>query len=296
MTDLKRFEYVLALGEYMNFSQAARHLKISQSTLSQYIQKLEKEIGVSLFDRSVTPLQLTQYGEIYIAGARKIMDAYTEILDSICDADAGVGGSVRIGLSPSRAGFMLPGVIDGFRRLYPDATLKFIESKSEEIMKNLDEGNIDFAYTVVPEKFESEDYVVCDAGTERIMLAAVKSSDAPEGSTIDFSRAENFTFILLEENQLLTEIFYSLCKKSGVSPEKHISVSELSTAISLVKNGMGVMLLPSSYRDYGTLSEELDFFDIRQADFERKLAVIYKKDKYVNKPMRALVKIMCNNK
>ena len=65
MTDLKRFEYVLALSEYMNFSQAAARLNISQSTLSQYIQKLEKEIGVSLFDRAVTPLRLTQYGEIH---------------------------------------------------------------------------------------------------------------------------------------------------------------------------------------------------------------------------------------
>lgn len=296
MTDLKRFEYVLALRECKNFSQAARQLNISQSTLSQYIQKLEKEIGVSLFDRSVTPLKLTQYGEIYASGARKIMEAYAETLDGICDADAGAFGSVRIGLSPSRAGFMLPRVIGEFRELYPDVTLKFIESKSKDIMKNLDEGNIDFAYTVVPEGFRREDYVVSGVDTERIMLAAGKNNRSIKGSAIDFSQAENFTFVLLEENQLLTEVFYSLCKKCGISPARHISVSELSTAISLVKNGMGVMLLPSSYRDYGNLSEELNFYDIEQADFERELAVIYKKDKYVNKPMGALVNIMCNKK
>ncbi len=293
MTDLKRFEYVLALSEYKNFSQAARQLNISQSTLSQYIQKLEKEIGVSLFDRSVTPLKLTQYGEIYTGGARKIMDFYAETLDGICDADAGAFGSVRIGLSPSRAGFMLPKVIGEFRELYPDVTLKFIESKSKDIMKNLYEGNIDFAYTVVPDGFDREEYVVSGVDTERIMLATGKDYDSVKGNAIDFCRTEDFTFVLLEENQLLTEVFYSLCKKSGISPERYISVSELSTAISLVKNGMGVMLLPSSYRSYGNLSDELDFYDIQQADFERQLAVIYKKDKYINKPMKALVDIMC---
>lgn len=293
MTDLKRFEYVLALKECKNFSQAASQLNISQSTLSQYIQKLEKEIGVSLFDRSVTPLKLTQYGEIYASGARKIMDAYAETLDGICDADAGAFGSVRIGLSPSRAGFMLPKVIGEFKELYPDVTLKFIESKSKDIMKNLDEGNIDFAYTVVPDGLEHRDYTVSVVGTERIMLACVKNGLSVSDSAVDFSQTEKFTFILLEENQLLTEIFYSLCKKCGIAPAKFISVSELSTAISLVKSGMGVMLLPSTYRSYGRLRQELDFFDIQQADFERQLAVIYKKDKYVNKPMRALVDIMC---
>lgn len=296
MTDLKRFEYVLALSEYKNFSRAARELKISQSTLSQYIQKLEKEIGVSLFDRSVTPLQLTQYGEIYAAGARKIMDSYAETLDSICDADAGAFGSVRIGLSPSRAGFMLPEVIGEFRQIYPHVTLKFIESKSKDIMKNLDEGNIDFAYTVVPEDFSREDYIVWPVVAERIMLASGKNTLETNSSAIDFAKTGKFTFILLEENQLLTEVFNSLCRKSGITPEKYISVSELSTAISLVKSGMGVMLLPSSYRDYGNLSEELDFCAIKQSTSERELAVIYKKDKYINKPMKALVKIMCNKK
>ncbi len=297
MADLKRFEYVLALSEYKNFSQAALQLNISQSTLSQYIQKIEKEIGVSLFDRSVTPLKLTQYGEIYVTGARKIVDAYAETLDSICDADSGSFGSVRIGLSPSRASFMLPEVVSAFTKLYPGVTLKFIESKSKEIMKNLSEGNIDFAYTVTSQEDSYEDYTVISVDKERVMLVTshdVKLNHEGKDVYVDFKLAENLTFILLEENQLLTQIFHSLCKKSGISPSRNISVSELSTAISLVKSGMGVMLLPSSYRNYGKLKNELSFYDIKQADFERELAVIYKKDKYINKPMKDLVKIMCN--
>ncbi|MBQ7296277.1 MAG: LysR family transcriptional regulator [Clostridia bacterium] len=294
MADLKRFEYVLALSEYKNFSQAAAQLNISQSTLSQYIQKIEKEIGVSLFDRSVSPLKLTQYGEIYVKGARKIIDAYCETLDSIGDADSGAFGSVRVGLSPSRAGFMLPEVISKFSEIYPDVTLKFIESKSKDIMKNLAEGNIDFAYTVTSQGDSYEDYTVIGVDKERIML--VTSPDVNLGEVeVDFRCAEALRFILLEENQLLTQIFYHLCKKSGVSPERYICVSELSTAIALVKSGMGVMLLPSSYRNYGKLKSELNFYGIKQSDSVRELAVIYKKDKYINKPMKALVKIMCNN-
>lgn len=295
MADLKRFEYVLALSECKNFSQAAQQLDISQSTLSQYIQKIEKEIGVSLFDRSVSPLKLTQYGEIYVKGARKIVDAYSETLDSIGDADAGTIGSVRVGLSPSRASFMLPQVVSEFTQLYPHVTLKFIESKSKDIMKNLSEGNIDFAYTVTSGEDSYDDCRVISVDKERIMLvtsADVKLSDE-EDKAVDFKLAEKHRFILLEENQLLTKIFHDLCKKSSASIENYICVSELSTALSLVKSGLGIMLLPSSYRNYGRLKSELSFYDIKQSDSERELAVIYKKDKYINKPTRALLEIMC---
>ncbi len=295
MADLKRFEYVLALSECKNFSQAAQQLDISQSTLSQYIQKIEKEIGVSLFDRSVSPLKLTQYGEIYVKGARKIVDAYSETLDSIGDADSGTIGSVRVGLSPSRASFMLPQVVYEFTQLYPHVTLKFIESKSKDIMKNLSEGNIDFAYTVTSGEDSYDDCRVISVDKERIMLvtsADVKLSDE-EDKAVDFKLAEKHRFILLEENQLLTKIFHDLCKKSSASIENYICVSELSTALSLVKSGLGIMLLPSSYRNYGRLKSELSFYDIKQSDSERELAVIYKKDKYINKPTRALLEIMC---
>ncbi|MBQ4349526.1 MAG: LysR family transcriptional regulator [Clostridia bacterium] len=295
MADLKRFEYVLALSECKNFSQAAQQLDISQSTLSQYIQKIEKEIGVSLFDRSVSPLKLTQYGEIYVKGARKIVDAYSETLDSIGDADAGTIGSVRVGLSPSRASFMLPQVVSEFTQLYPHVTLKFIESKSKDIMKNLSEGNIDFAYTVTSGEDSYDDCRVISVDKERIMLvtsADVKLSDE-EDKAVDFKLAEKHRFILLEENQLLTKIFHDLCKKSSASIENYICVSELSTALSLVKSGLGIMLLPSSYRNYGRLKSELSFYDIKQSDSERELSVIYKKDKYINKPTRALLEIMC---
>ncbi len=295
MADLKRFEYVLALSECKNFSQAAQQLDISQSTLSQYIQKIEKEIGVSLFDRSVSPLKLTQYGEIYVKGARKIVDAYSETLDSIGDVDSGTIGSVRVGLSPSRASFMLPQVVSEFTQLYPQVTLKFIESKSKDIMKNLSEGNIDFAYTVTSGEDSYDDCRVISVDKERIMLvtsADVKLSDEDD-KAVDFKLAENHRFILLEENQLLTKIFHDLCKKSSASIENYICVSELSTALSLVKSGLGIMLLPSSYRNYGRLKSELSFYDIKQSDSERELAVIYKKDKYINKPTRALLEIMC---
>lgn len=294
MTDLKRFEYVLALAECLNFSQAAAKLSISQSTLSQQIQKIEKEIGVSLFDRTTSTLTLTQYGQLYIKGARKIIDAYNETLDSITDADMGVSGSVTVGIAPSRAPFLLPGVVTEFRKLYPEVSLNFAENKTRDIMKDLSDGNIDFAYTVLSSQEQIKDLEIVPVTDEEVMLVCKKGkamTAADEDGVVDFKKLRDEKFIALQDSQMLSDYFYTLKNKSGSQLVINIFVSELSTAIAMVKEGLGIMLLPSSYKNYGTLEKELDFYRIRQVSGKRKIAVVYRKDKYVNKPMKALIEV-----
>ena len=295
MADLKRFEYTLALAECKNFSQAAAKLGISQSSLSQYIQKIEKEIGVLLFERSTSSLKLTQFGEIYIKGARKIVDEYSGILDNIADADSGASGTVRIGISPSRAPFLLPYIVEQFKAIYPNITLKFFESKSKDIIKNLIDGTIDFAYTVAGEPEDDSELLVNCITSEEFMLVCSKNSplmNKAVNDVVDFSSVKGLPFIVLEDDQLLTTEFYKLCKKSSVTPNASISVSEISTAIAFVQKNLGVMLLPSSYRYYGNLEKELSFLSIKQGSSKRNISIVYRKDKYINRPTGALIDLL----
>ena len=295
MTDLKRFEYVLALAECLNFSQAASKLDISQSTLSQQIQKTEKEIGVALFDRTTSTLTLTQYGQLYVKGARKIIDAYNETLDSITDADMGVSGSVSVGIAPSRAPFLLPGVVAEFRKIYPEVSLNFVENKTKDIMKDLSDGNIDFAYTVIASQEQLKDFEIVPVTDEEVMLVCrkgMKMAAIGSDGSVDFKKLSDEKFIALQDSQMLTDYFYNLKNKSGSKVDINLCVSELSTAIAMVKEGLGIMLLPSSYKNYGTLEKDLDFYRIRQVSAKRKIAIIYRKDKYINKPMKNLIEIL----
>lgn len=295
MTDLKRFEYVLALAECLNFSQAASKLDISQSTLSQQIQKTEKEIGVALFDRTTSTLTLTQYGQLYVKGARKIIDAYNETLDSITDADMGVSGNVSVGIAPSRAPFLLPGVVAEFRKIYPEVSLNFVENKTKDIMKDLSDGNIDFAYTVIASQEQLKDFEIVPVTDEEVMLVCrkgMKMAAIGSDGSVDFKKLSDEKFIALQDSQLLTDYFYNLKNKSGSKVDINLCVSELSTAIAMVKEGLGIMLLPSSYKNYGTLEKDLDFYRIRQVSAKRKIAIIYRKDKYINKPMKNLIEIL----
>ncbi len=295
MTDLKRFEYALALAEVKNFSQAADKLGISQSSLSQYIRKLENELGVLLFERTSPSVKLTQSGEIYVKGARKILDEYSGIIDNIADADNGLYGTVCVGISPSRAPFLLPDIVNEFRTVFPDVTLKFIESKSKDIIRNLNDGTIDFAYTVSCDAGIDGELTVAPIADEEIMLVCSKQSKLNEkvkNGKIDFTEVKDFPFIVLEDDQLLTNDFFEICRECTVTPKVSISVSEISTAIAFAARDLGIMLLPSSYRYYGDLKNQLNFLSVKQGASQRKISVIYRKDKYLNRPTLALIDIL----
>ena len=189
----------------------------------------------------------------------------------------------------------MPGVVSKFRESYPEVSLNFVENKSKDIIKDLSEGNIDFAYTVLSSLENLKDFEAIAVTEEEIMLVCKKGSDieniAQEGS-VDFKKLGGEKFIALQDSQLLTDYFYTLKQKSGSKADIGLCVSELSTAIAMVKEGLGIMLLPSSYKRYGTLENELDFYRIKQVSTKRKIAVIYRKDKYINKPMKALIEIL----
>ena len=100
--DLKEFEYVLAINEDKSFSKAAKRLFISQPSLSQYINRLENQLGVTLFDRNTIPLTLTYEGELYIEAMQNIVEIFNGMQKSFDDISELKKGRINIGLTPSK--------------------------------------------------------------------------------------------------------------------------------------------------------------------------------------------------
>ena len=294
MNEMKQFEYAIALSKYKNFSQAAASLNISQSSLSQYIQRLEKELGVQLFERSMQNFKLTESGEIYLRAAHRIMDIYSDAQSSISDNADGLVGTLCVGISPSRAPFILPTVVKKFKEQHPNVTLNFVECTSSEIIKGIDDGSIDLAYTFTGNIDNENHYLIIPAKTEELMIVCSKDKSLevdPLDGKVDFSSVKNEEFVVLTDGYLVTDEFNYLCNKFQVSPKISVCVSRLSTAISIVKEGSGFMILPSSYKDYDNLSESLHFYSLKNASPPRQVVIVAKKDKYLNKSAKTLIEL-----
>ena len=130
---LRQFKYMIMVAEEKSFSRAAEKLFIAQPYLSQYIQKIEKEIGVKLFDRSCTPLKLTYAGEQFAKKARQILQLDSNLLQQMKDFTEERRGQITLGISPVRGAYILPIVLPAFRDRFPQVEISLYEGTSANL-------------------------------------------------------------------------------------------------------------------------------------------------------------------
>lgn len=297
MLELKHFQYVVTLAEELNFSKAALKLQIAQPSLSQYINKLEEELGVTLFDRTVYPMKLTVAGKIYVTGARKILENYNQTIDRITDVEDGNIGKISIGTSPSLCHYVLPKAINEFKKYYPNVSVNIYEAKTKELREMLNTGKIDFSFCAVSNS--DEGFETITVHNETVLIAALKNSEhhkrleeiSVDGS-VNFEQLKDFGFIALENNQVLTRYLYSLYKMTKLPPKIEVSVSEVTSAVSMVKAGLGIALLPSRFLNYSEVDNCIVFYNINNVDSSRRIAIQYKNGHYFTKATEKLIDIL----
>ena len=137
-------EYVYEVYKQKSFSKAAAKLYISQPSLSANVKRIEKKVGYPLFDRSTKPLELTECGKQYIHAVHQIMTATTEFETFINDFGELRTGSLHFGGSNFFSSWGLPPLLARFSAKYPDLEISLVEAKSRELVKLLQDSQIDF--------------------------------------------------------------------------------------------------------------------------------------------------------
>lgn len=145
MIDEHEWRSVLQVAKDGTFSAAAKHLYISQPSLSQCIKKVETELGVRLFDRSQTPLALTTAGEIYVRQAKEILRIRQALVQEVADLSELRTGSLTIGSSRTRSACFLIDPLVAFHRQYPGIQLAIKEAPVRTLEEYAAAGTVDFA-------------------------------------------------------------------------------------------------------------------------------------------------------
>lgn len=299
MTDLKQFQYVVTLAEELNFSKAALKLQMAQPSLSQYINKLEEDLGVKLFDRSTSPMRLTLAGKTYVAGARSILNSYNQTIDRITDVEDGKIGRIAVGTSPSLCYYVLPKAVKELKKHFPNICVNIYEAKTAELRQMLDLGKLDFTFCVTGEA--KEGYEIIPVYEETVVIAVLKQSEQYEklsalsqNGSVNFHDLKDFQFIALESDQVMTKCLYSLYRLTKLPPKISVSVSEVTSALAMLKSGAGIVLLPSSFKNYQEFKDSVAFFNITEINHNRRIAIQYKKGHYLTKAAKKMIEILKN--
>lgn len=147
---LVQLQYVVALDIYRSFVAAAEACHVSQPALTTQIKRLESQLGVILFDRSKKPVIPTEIGEKIVEQARFVLQESQKIKDIIREFESEMSGEVRLGIIPTVAPYLLPLFINDFNAAHPQIGLSINEDKTETIIQDLRNGDLDAGIIATP--------------------------------------------------------------------------------------------------------------------------------------------------
>lgn len=246
--ELRHLRYFVAVAHELHFGRAAARLNISQPPLSQQIQILENEIGARLLARTNRSVSLTEAGKQFLADSQQILLQVEESAARAARLHQGESGELRIGFTSS-APFIkaVSDTLSLFRRQHPDVHIQTRESNTREQIAPLNEGALDLGLmrkTQLPDSLEWQIIL-------REPLLAMIHRDHPLAALAQVSLAElvmePMVFFDPQVGTGLYDDILGLLRRYG-SPVITQEVGEAMTIIGLVAAGLGVSILPASFK------------------------------------------------
>ncbi len=265
--NLKEQQYVCTLARCRSLSRAAEALFISPSALSVYISKLEKNLGVPLFERvgKEKSFVLTPIGEEYVQRAEKMLEMKAEFDDLLKREQKKEQPTIRVGIQQRRAISMVPEVLARFKERYPDVELVFHDLVVADLKQMFKENAIDFMVSNFLE--ELPDTVYHEIAKEPVLLAlpdthpAIQYAYSVEGDAflhLNLSHLDWETFIVPLPDQSMRRTADRLFRENHINPKRLIEIGHFDIIMSMVNQGMGV-----GFNRLGYLSDMQRFEHVR---------------------------------
>ena len=242
LPSMRQLRYLLAVGQYLNFTKAAEHCFVSQSTLSAGLKELEDGLGVQLIERDRQNVSVTPVGFEMIHRAKQLLASAEDMVEYAKTASQAMTGTIRLGAIPTIAPFVLPQMLPEIRERYPELKIALREDLSANLVQKIHEHQLDFAIIALP--YETEGLLVKELYGDEFWLAAQPNDPALAGKTVTVPAKMAGRLLLLEEGHCLREHSLRACRRSETASIDGLEATSLLTLVQMVDSGLGIALLP----------------------------------------------------
>ena len=304
-------KYVYEVYKERSFTKAAQNLYISQPSLSARIKKIEEIIGEPLFDRSTTPLQLTEVGKVYIEAAEEITQIEQRVENYINDLAGLKTGNLAVGASTLFAAYVVPSLITQFNQKFPDVHIQLIEGNTAELEEMLGSNALDFVidnYHYDSILYNKELY--CE---ENILLAVPKHFAVNEElgmyqlsykniknknylnqkyPAVPLGRFADIPFIMLTQGNDTRTRGDRLCRNVGFKPNIVLEFNQQSTAYMASSTQLGATFISDILVSQLPTFENLVYYKLDGEEAKRKVFFYYKTHKYKTRVVEEFIRMM----
>ena len=287
-------DYLRAVVDHGNISNAARALFISQPYLSKYIRNLEDELGTDLIDRNTTPLTLTYAGERYLSYVDEMKLIYTKMKNEMAAITNLKKGRLRLGINAVLGSHTLFSLLPQYIEAYPGIEIELIEKNANEMESQLLQQNIDICVNLLPIFNEQ---IMYETLYEEPLLLVVPAghplydSELNDVIHIPFSPSNlnGEEFVLLKPDLGLRRTTDTIFKDYGIVPNIVIETENIDSAFRLSERGIGLTIIPECVIKRDQLITNCNLYTFGNPIYKNNVVISYKRGVELSSPAIAFL-------
>lgn len=281
----------VAVAEKQHFGSAANALGVSQSTLSQALAALEAGLDLHLVERSTRRVFLTTEGRSLLPHAQAAVEAVEAFTTAAAGEADPLNGSIRFGIIPTVAPYVLPTVLAGLTRRLPTLTVRVIEDQTERLLTALREGSLDTALIALPADYGGLTEI--PIYEEDFVLALPPGHPMADRHGVPVAALSELPLLLLDEGHCLRDQALDVCQNAGVRAEHaDTRADSLATAVQCVNGGLGVTLIPQSAVSVEAARSRVGLTHFAAPTPGRRIGLVYRASSGRDEAYRQLAAIM----
>lgn len=295
--DLRQIENIVAIEQEQSISKAAERLFLTQSALNQQLLRLEKELGIQLFERKKHAMIPTFAGKVYLATAHRMIDMKKETYKIIHDISNETAGEISVAYSPERGSLLFSHIYPTFRRRYPNVTFSIHEAHVKKMETMLLQKEVTLACLTYSQgsKHAAIEYV--DTKKELMVLGLPASHPLAHlagerswetFSSIDLALLRDEAFALVAKTTRLRTMIDDSFRAAGFLPKVLFESSSTATVVNMVKNQVCPAFFPQSYVDP---SAPMVYFTTKPKQSWVQ-TIAYLKGEYLTKPEKYFIELV----
>lgn len=290
MISFKQLYYALAIEKTLHFKKAAEACNVSQSALSTAITELEKQLGVTIFERNNKQVLVTHNGQLILTKAKKVKLELDELLQISQTNKQPFSNPMSIGVIPTIGPYLLPKVLPEVRKQHPDFKLRIIEEQSHTLVDMVRTGDIDAAILALP--FPIEGLMSFNFWKEDFYWICHKDECPSKLQEITSEELEIEKLMLLKDGHCLKEHALAACSLQNQTQKSDFDSATLHTLIQMVAGKLGTTLVPHMALDQLIHNEsELRAIHLNEPSPHRSIALVIRPNYVRTNEVTALMHI-----
>jgi len=300
--------YLDEINREQSFSRAAQKLYLSQPSLSLTVKKFEQDIGIRIFDRSTSPIQLTEAGRVYMEEVRKILTVESDMDAFLDDYKEVRRGKLVLGAANLFSSCLMPALIAQFADRFPGISIELVEADYPTLYETALGGEVDLL--IESQHFDDALFCSCPIFEEHILLAVPETDPVNESlggyrmSLSDVRKDRHLRasqkaaplslfagcrFLMMKKGYDMHARAMQMFQDSGIEPAVFMSLGQLMTAYNMVEQQLAAAFVTDTIVKLSDIGRHISYYRLEGELTVRPVNLAYKRNRYVSRAMREFI-------